>query len=77
MPLFNVDTVRGGDTFDVLHFIDDRRTGLLVFEVCAPSQNARAVRTTDHDLDVLRQRGVHQTLQGTVVVQKSVATGKR
>lgn len=64
----------GSDAFDLLDFIDNRRAGLLVFEVCATGQNARTVRTTDHDLDILRQRGVHQTLQGTIVVEKSVAT---
>jgi hypothetical protein len=67
----------GSDAFDLLDFIDDRRAGLLVFEVRATGQNARAVRTTDHDLDILRQRGVHQALQRTIVVEQCVATGQQ
>jgi hypothetical protein len=33
--------------------------------------------TADNDFDLLRQGGVHQTLQGAIMVRKSVATGQQ
>ncbi|MCY1416020.1 hypothetical protein D9M71_315210 [compost metagenome] len=62
------------DALDLLDLADDRRAGLLVFKVRATGQDARAVGAADHDLDILRQRRVHQTLQRAVMVEKSVAT---
>lgn len=54
-------------------FVDDRRAGFLVFEMLATGQNPRTVGTTDDDLDLVRQRRIHQALQGTITVYQSVA----
>ena len=74
---FHIHLMTGGNGLDVRHLLADRRRGFLVFEVFTAGENARAVRATDNDIDILFQRFRHQALQGAFVVQQRVAASQQ
>ncbi len=55
----------------------DLGRGLLVFEMGAAGQHARAVRAADDDVDPARGGSRHQALQRAFVVEQRVAAGQQ
>src|SRR5215467_714883 len=74
---FDGNMVALGEGPDALDLGQDLRGRLLVLEVSAADQDARAVWASNNDVHFLGRSGRHQALKRALVIEQRVAAGEK